>query len=427
MRKAGYDLARIAAIAAAVLVHTVMLFWDFDPAVPTWAVYNYLSLTGHFCIPLFFMISGALLLGRETLDLKKHLRRTGHFFLLFYAWSLICYGIDARFFHIWTFEKNWISLLPAGYYHEWFLSALVICYCAVPLLHGLLHGNAVNARKGAWLVCALVAGLSTLKVLGNSLPALSVLLRPWQVSDLQYLACFLLGWLLASRRPSRRVLTLLGISALALQLLFSWLNRRYAVSVLGRIRHRHLLRRPAAAGYRDGGLPLLPLPEPGGEARARGGTAQDALLLCLRGLSDAPDFHRGTAQPTPGFPGVQHLLVLPGLLSELCAAAACHHPAAAENPAAEKTGAVTTARPVFTGRALFCNSILHGWPVSALTKIRTGSPLSPVQLISQQGSGFPPGLRQITLRLLSAVTESGRVSSASSSSVFQFSSTGSGS
>ena len=231
MRKAGYDLARISAIAAAVLVHTVMLFWDFDPAVPTWAVYNYLSLTGHFCIPLFFMISGALLLGRETLDLKKHLRRTGHFFLLFYAWSLICYGIDARFFHIWTFEKNWISLLPAGYYHEWFLSALVICYCAVPLLHGLLHGNAVNARKGAWLVCALVVGLSTLKVLGNSLPALSVLLRPWQVSDLQYLACFLLGWLLASRRLSRRALTLLGLSALALQLLFSWLNRRYAVSV----------------------------------------------------------------------------------------------------------------------------------------------------------------------------------------------------
>ena len=230
MRKTAYDLSRIIAIAAAVLVHTVMLFWDFNPAVPTWAVYNYLSLTGHFCIPLFFMLSGALLLGRETLDLKKHLRRTWHFVLLFYAWSLICYGLDARFFHIWTQEKNFLSLVLAGYYHEWFLPALVMCYCAVPLLHGLAHQNAGNARKGAWLVCGLVAGLTTLKALANTLPALGGLLRPWQVSDLRYLVCFLLGWLLRDRKFSGRELTLMGFSALAIQLLFSWLNRRYAIS-----------------------------------------------------------------------------------------------------------------------------------------------------------------------------------------------------
>ena len=45
MRRPGFDLARVVAIAGAVLVHTVMLFWDFDPTVPTWRVYNYLSLT----------------------------------------------------------------------------------------------------------------------------------------------------------------------------------------------------------------------------------------------------------------------------------------------------------------------------------------------------------------------------------------------
>ena len=57
----------------------------------------------------------------------------------------------------------------------------------------------------------------------------------------------------------------------------------------------------------------------------------------------------------------------------------------------------------------------------------TGSPFSPVQRISQQGMGLPPGLRQITRRLLSAVTKSGRVFSASSSPIFQLSSAGAGS
>lgn len=230
MRKAGFDLARIVAIAGAVLVHTVMLFWDFDPTVPTWRVYNYLSLTGHFCIPLFFMISGALLLGRETLDFRRHLRRTGHFVLLFYVWSLLCWGVDVLWLHVWTSGEKLLPLVLGGYYHLWFLPALVLCYCAVPLLHGLLHQNAENARKGAWLVCAVVTGLTTLSSLQNTWPALGEALRPWQVSDLQYLVCFLLGWLLRDRRLSPRRLTYLGLATLAVQLLFSWLNRRYAIA-----------------------------------------------------------------------------------------------------------------------------------------------------------------------------------------------------
>ena len=231
MRKAAYDLARIIAIAAVVLVHTVMLFWDFDPAVPTWALYNYFSLAGHFSIPLFFMLSGALLLGRETLDWKKHLRRTGHFVVLFYVWSLICYGLDARFFHVWTPGENFLSLVLAGYFHEWFLPALVLCYLALPLLHGMIHREANNIRAGMWLLGGLVVGLNTLAALKNTLPALAPLLKPWNLSDLQYLVCFLLGWLLAERRLSGRQLTLLGLAALAAQLLLCHLNRRYAVSV----------------------------------------------------------------------------------------------------------------------------------------------------------------------------------------------------
>ena len=82
MRKAGLDLCRILACLAVVTVHTVMLFWDIDPAAPAWAVWNCLTLVVRLGVPLFFVISGALLLGREKLDLRRHLRRTLHLILL---------------------------------------------------------------------------------------------------------------------------------------------------------------------------------------------------------------------------------------------------------------------------------------------------------------------------------------------------------
>ena len=208
-----------------------MLFWDFDPAVPTWAFYNYISLVGHFSIPLFFMLSGALLLGREKLDLKKHLRRTARFALLFYVWSLICYGLDACFFHIWTRDADFLSLVLTGYFHEWFLPALTLCYCVVPLLHGMLYRDEKNLRAGIWMLCAIVVLLSDLPGFPFKPPILGDLLRPWQLGDLQFLVYFLLGWYLNGKKLSGRALTVLGLAALAAQILLCRVSRLYAISV----------------------------------------------------------------------------------------------------------------------------------------------------------------------------------------------------
>lgn len=231
MRKAGLDICRVFAIAVVVLVHTVMLFWDFDPAVPTWAVYNYFSLVGHVCIPLFFMLSGALLLSREKLDLKKHLIRTGHFVLLFYVWSLICYGLDARFFHVWTLDGTFLSRVLSGYFHEWFLPALTLCYCAIPLLHGMLYREEKNVRAGILLLSALVVLLSDIPCFPYKPPMINTLLSPWKLSDLRYLLYFLLGWYLNGKKLSGRALALLGAAALAAQLFLCHVNRLYAISV----------------------------------------------------------------------------------------------------------------------------------------------------------------------------------------------------
>ena len=87
MRNQGIEICRILACVAVVLCHTIMLFWDFDPNSAVWAVYNLLAIAARFCVPMFFFISGALLLRSEKMDVKRQLWRAGHFLVLYFVWS----------------------------------------------------------------------------------------------------------------------------------------------------------------------------------------------------------------------------------------------------------------------------------------------------------------------------------------------------
>ena len=55
MRKSGYDLCRVIACLSVVAGHTMMLFWDFDPGRPLWAVYNFLMVSARYSVPVFFV------------------------------------------------------------------------------------------------------------------------------------------------------------------------------------------------------------------------------------------------------------------------------------------------------------------------------------------------------------------------------------
>ena len=230
MRRAELDLCRVIACLAVVAVHTIMLFWDSPPASTTWAIWNLLSLAGRFSVPLFFMISGALLLGRERLDFCRCLRRILHLVLLFYVWSVLCRLIDAACGRIWMDGTPLVLLILQGYYHLWFLPALALCCCALPLLHGAIHGGADNLRRGALLLFFVVLALAVLDAAPDKPDWLSALLSPWRLSHFRYLIYFLLGRLLTRRTLSARALTALGLAALASLLVLTRLNRLAALA-----------------------------------------------------------------------------------------------------------------------------------------------------------------------------------------------------
>lgn len=230
MRRADLDLCRVVACLAVTAIHTVMLFWDFSPASPSWAFWNLLSLAVRFGVPLFFLLGGALLLGRERLDFRRHLHRILHLIVLFYVWSALCRCLDAACGRVWTDGEPLGLLILRGYYHLWFLPALALCYCALPLLHGAMHGGADNLRRGALLLFFVVLALAVLDAVPDKPEWLSALLSPWRLSHFRYLIYLLLGWLLTRRTLSGRALTALGLASLAALLLMAFLNRRAALA-----------------------------------------------------------------------------------------------------------------------------------------------------------------------------------------------------
>lgn len=232
MRKTGLDLCRLLACTAVVFSHTGMLFWDSDPASSAWAVYNLLCVIMHSSALLFFMVSGALFLDKERLDFKKHMRRTGHMIFLYYAWSLICNGVDTMFLHLWglSWDGFFIRFL-GGYFHLWFLPTLAMCYCALPLLHGLAHGDGDNVRRGTLLMSGLVCVLFTLTTIPDKPLWLQAALKPYEFLNFRYLIMMPLGWVLYQKRLGGRELALLGLAAAAAVLLIAEANRRYAIGL----------------------------------------------------------------------------------------------------------------------------------------------------------------------------------------------------
>lgn len=137
------DYVRVLATFLVVLLHSAAPLLDRYSDLPArnwWAANFYDSLT-RVCVPLFFMVSGALLLGRiEDLGIffKKRVEKV---LLPLIAWSLIYlfwrvfYESSATL----SFYSFYSMVLSPIYYHLWFLYAIIGLYLFVPILRVLVH------------------------------------------------------------------------------------------------------------------------------------------------------------------------------------------------------------------------------------------------------------------------------------------------
>jgi len=134
------DSLRAIAILGVLLLHAatpyVVLYEKI--AVFDWQtgiVYNALS---RWCVPIFLMISGALLLGRKEEPLGTFFKKRANKILLpFIAWSIIYYAWATYMWNPGYSLKEFLIMFFNNqiYYHLWYFYALIGIYLLAPLFN----------------------------------------------------------------------------------------------------------------------------------------------------------------------------------------------------------------------------------------------------------------------------------------------------
>lgn len=196
------DATRVVAIIGVVLLHVAAphLLQFRHSAAEDWHIANIIDALTRPAVPLFFMVSGALLLGRhiEISQLKHRLTRL---IIPLVAWSIIYLAlrsiIDPNVDVIGLALRTPIA--PAMY-HLWFLYALIGLYLCLPLVGPAIQAASPTHLRyglGLWLLASGIIPIFE-RILGTK--------SSFELSTMAgYMGYMVLGRVLAqARRPSRQ-------------------------------------------------------------------------------------------------------------------------------------------------------------------------------------------------------------------------------
>lgn len=231
-----FSLLNVLACMGVVFLHTNGTFWE-GPGSARWGVANLIETLMYWPVPIFFMMSGALLIDyRKRMSTAEYLRRR---FLRtvvpFLFWSLV-----ALAFAWWNARANGAafdpgkrvilnSLINTGYISiYWFFPVLFGLYLSYPALSAV--SDEAKPRVFGYLAACALIFVSVLPLLFDLLH-LQFNSAYAPVVAAGYMVYPLLGWLLARQelsRPQRLGIYALGIAGFAAQLLGT-----YFLSVAG--------------------------------------------------------------------------------------------------------------------------------------------------------------------------------------------------
>ena len=304
-RRWDYDLLRVASMVGVVYLHTAAGALR-QLGTPLWHFSNLLSSLATAAVPLFFMLSGALLLSHpRTAELGTLFRRRLPKVLIpLLAWSGVVIALAGVLSGPQAALDKLIPLLNTPVMVPyWFLYALVPIYLVSPLLKKMTDGLSEahwNYLVGLWLIATI--GMDTLCDLAPAGPWQSALTVHWTLNlDFVggYLGYFLLGARLARLQKLPRRGTLWGVTAASFAVIAAgtfWLTSRTGVYDERIKSYLHLFYRRAGRG-----------PVPAG-ALLWGGPEQRAGPHCLvravlRRLPGTPHGHPVLAE---GVDGLDH-------------------------------------------------------------------------------------------------------------------------
>lgn len=194
------NLCRVVAIYGVVLLHSCGAFFYQYGAIPLgdWLSANFLDSIVRSSVPLFVMLSGALLLkpGIPPATTYNLARRIAKVLFPLLAWSLAYLWLASR--HSGT-QLNFLSILKQpAMYHLWFVYMIIGLYLLLPLFQ-LLFEAIRNRHDLQWYLLCVWLVITCVPVYWP-LPILAIM---QQTSLLSYGGYFILGAVIASSAPDR--------------------------------------------------------------------------------------------------------------------------------------------------------------------------------------------------------------------------------
>jgi surface polysaccharide O-acyltransferase-like enzyme len=202
------DLIKVIAIFSVVFLHSAspILYQYSKIDILNWHIGNMYDSALRMCVPLFFMISGVLLLNAKEESLSMFFRkRLKKVILPLFIWSLI-YIIFRKFaLHedINIFKAFLNSLVLPQYYHLWFLYAIIGIYFFIPILKIFINNSSNNIQiyfLVLWIITVFMMPLAS-RFLGNEIPNYMPMMTG-------YIGYFVLGYLLCKIKITKRLFSL---------------------------------------------------------------------------------------------------------------------------------------------------------------------------------------------------------------------------
>ena len=170
-RNLSLDLIKFIAMCGVIALHSTMQYINPNYFSAADVIYD----LGIIAMPLFFMVSGYLLIGRENVTYSYAFRK---------IWGIIRFvAIITLTFSTLYCIKNGFSLTPfisifCGAFVQkgafsvfWYFGAIILCYLLLPLISRLFHSNArcyALTTLTLFVICSVVFSLTLLSpVLGG--------------------------------------------------------------------------------------------------------------------------------------------------------------------------------------------------------------------------------------------------------------------
>lgn len=159
-REYTFDYLRSMSMIMVILIHVANIYSrDFDIISNTSFLFSLIYNTiSRISVPLFFMISGALLLDRKF-DKDKYLKRIYKYLLLIVAWDII-YLLWEYFFLGITYDNLFLLLIKPYRAHLWFLYTIFIIYLLQPFIKLFLDKLSRNFKIFFFILWLILSTLS---------------------------------------------------------------------------------------------------------------------------------------------------------------------------------------------------------------------------------------------------------------------------